>query len=67
MSYHTLNQTVIVCPHCGHCHDDSHEWGQYGRDMNDDGIDDCTMCGETILWSRIVITTYSTTKPTEQL
>lgn len=67
MSKHnTTDQSVIVCPHCGHCHDDSHEWGQYGRDMDDEGIDDCTMCREPIQWSRIVMTTYTTQKATTE-
>lgn len=66
MSEHpTINQTVIVCPHCGHCADDSRWWGHGFED--EQGADDCDKCGKEIFWTRETSVTYSTEKPTKAL
>lgn len=59
----TIDQRVIVCPHCGHRHDDSHDWGIFGPHNDEEGRDVCGECCEDINWSRKVVITYTTKKP----
>jgi DNA-directed RNA polymerase subunit M/transcription elongation factor TFIIS len=58
----TTDQSVIVCPHCGHRHDDSQDWSMYPVHVPDWGAGDCDKCGETFEWSRTAVITYTTSK-----
>lgn len=48
----------VVCPHCGHAHDSSCEFG--GR--NDGGDLECEECGKPFHWERNTIILYDTSK-----
>jgi hypothetical protein len=53
----------IVCPHCGHVHSESYEFGGGGEG---DGEDECGECGKKFYWSRTISVSYSTSKPKEE-
>lgn len=45
----------ITCPYCGHVPMDSWEW-------DDNGEEECSKCGNTYTFERIVTIEYSTAK-----
>jgi hypothetical protein len=53
----------IICPHCGHVHGDSWEWGGKEGDWNNGG---CESCGKKFDWMRDVKISYSTSLPEDQ-
>jgi hypothetical protein len=54
----------IVCPHCGHVHVDSWEWG--GGEEGDWEDYECECCENKFNWSRHVKISYSTSLPEDQ-
>jgi hypothetical protein len=48
----------IVCPHCGHVHQDSWEW-ESKCDCGRDCKGECESCGKKFIWSWHEETTYS--------
>jgi hypothetical protein len=50
----------LVCPHCGHKHDDSWEMG---NGEEGDWDDECHSCGKALRAQRHITVKYSTEKP----
>lgn len=50
----------IVCPYCGHEHQDS--WERRGTDLNAEDEDQCESCEKTFKWYRGFSVWYNTAK-----
>ena len=56
----TEHRDCIICPHCGHKHDDSEDWGTDGGEYMSTG--ECARCDKPFSWRRNVTVTYTTSK-----
>jgi hypothetical protein len=54
----TEHRETIVCPHCGHEHEDSQDWGCPDVEWTEPG--QCAHCEGEFEWSRDITVTYST-------
>jgi transcription elongation factor Elf1 len=60
VEYDTDSTDEVTCPHCGHEHSDSFE---YGHPASDTGTADCDECGKSFKWQCEYTITYTTRKP----
>ena len=56
MDFKSFNAPMIVCPYCGHSFKDSWEIEEECGEL------ECSECGKTYLYRRIITTTYKTQK-----